>query len=138
MKAELNDSLRLRFFAQYLNCCDCGDQGEEFCVEWDSNALISLLEAEQEQAFLYLRPIDSITDGELLRISAFLDIATEYKTAVHMRKIISMNDAWGNTSITRINHLHIRDELVSMGFAVEFMGHSVEGLVNVGWVKLIN
>ena len=69
MKPQLNDLLRIRFFAQYLDSCDCGDDGEEMRERWDQSALHSLLEAEQEQAFLFLRPISGLTDEEAIRVA---------------------------------------------------------------------
>lgn len=133
MKAELNDSLRLRFFAQYLNSCDCGDQGEEFRVEWDSNALHSLMAAEQEEAFLYLREISQLTDDEAIEVAKImwpshsqLHTAEEGRWYVLKERATYPND-----------YLALCDYLRSIGIALPFMGHSVEELVGAGWIKLV-
>lgn len=138
MKAELNYSLRLRFFGQYLNSCDCGDHGEDFRAPWDSRSMSSLLEAEQEQAFLYLRSIDQITEEESIDVSRInwpdpndpYHSNSKMATLMIESRLFVCND-WALSSRTV-------DYLRSIGVAIPFMGHSVEELVEAGWIKLTN
>jgi hypothetical protein len=128
MKDELNYSLRLRFFGQYLNSCDCGDHGEDFRVPWDSRSMYSLLEAKQEQAFLYLRAIGQLSDDESLELARLAGYSSLKGTGL-------INEIENDFALIE---LEAWDYLRSIGIALPFMGHSIESLVSAGWIKLTN
>ena len=133
MRPELNDQIRKIFFFQYVNCCQCGDDGEEFVADWNESTLISFLEAKQEQAFLYLRPLSSITYEEAIEVADIVGllIATKDK-----RK--TLVDYLNNEMSREFESLgsHAVDYLRSKGFALPFMGYSVEELISAGFIKL--
>ncbi len=135
MKAELNYSLRLRFFGQYLNSCDCADHGESFRVPWDSRSMSSLLEAEQEQAFLYLRPLSQITDVEAIEVAKMYRPESHWLHEAKYAKSFMVDFGASRNYFDAASRA--ADYLRSIGIALPFMGHSVESLVSAGWVKLI-
>lgn len=136
MKVELNYSLRLIFFGQYLNSCDCGDHGEDFKVPWDSRAMLSLLEAEQEQAFLYLRPVDQITDEEAIQVAKMGGDRISFTMPPNQVRNHLLQQSPNNTRWVTLGS-HTVDYLRSIGVALPFMIHSVEELIEAGWIKLV-
>lgn len=69
-----------------------------------------------ETDYLELKPISSITDEHAIIIG--------YRDSDHFK--IDANENF------------LKDELRQMGYAIEWMGLSVEELVNFGWIKLKN
>ncbi|MCF0070263.1 hypothetical protein LZD49_07255 [Dyadobacter sp. CY261] len=135
MKIQLNDSLRSRFFAQYINTCYCGDHGENFIEEWKESTFISFIEAEQEQAFLFLRSIEAITDEEAIEVAKIINGDSDYWYAPANGRNAIAELEWTWPSPKTMGELN--DYLRSIGVALPYLGHSVADLEAAGWIKLI-
>ncbi|MDQ1859279.1 hypothetical protein [Chryseobacterium sp. WLY505] len=90
-----------------------------------------------ENAYLELKPLSSITDEELVKIAQF------YEPTAHNVKLddgqILFDFIYGDQGASgaiEISDGYCLDWLRSNGFATEWMGLSVEDLVNYGWIKL--
>jgi hypothetical protein len=117
-------------------CCDCGDDGEEMREPWDTNAMHSLIEAEQEQAFLFLRPIAQITDEEAIEVAKMGGYRISFTMPPNDIRKLLMENVPNDTRWTTLGS-HTVDYLRSIGIALPFMGHSVQELCDAGWIKLI-
>ncbi|WP_342088033.1 hypothetical protein [Dyadobacter sp. OTU695] len=143
MKKELNDSLRLAFLAQYLNCCECGNPGWSWRAQWNEASLIILFESKQKEGFLYLRPLSSITDDEALLLCQVMDPDVEDRFAVAdykkqlIRSFLEVDYEAHSHDINPVRIAWAMEFLRSLGFAVPYMGHSVGDLVKVGWIKVV-
>lgn len=111
-KAELKE----RFFMQYYNQS----------VQWNHNGNSAMLVTGNYiylTSYLLLRPISSITEKEAKDMVGHLDLFP-FKTILHKAKWLS-----------EIMREHA-DIARSEGFALPFMGISVEEMIKQGWIKL--
>ena len=90
--------------------------------------------------FLQLKPILSITDDDALEASDLLGSATHLtleSRITQFKQLFETPNFWvKQTNIPLNRSLLIFDFLRSKGYALPFMGLSVEKLVELGWVKL--
>jgi hypothetical protein len=134
MKAELTPILKARLFALYW-----GQPVVERLTEdpfWkDRLDVVDWYMVETlNESFLKLRQISQLSDDEAIEVAKIvwpkhtqLHTPEEGRWYVLKERATHPND-----------YLSLCDYLRSIGIALPFMGHSVEELVNVGWVKLTN
>ena len=94
--------------------------------------------------FLELKPLSKITNEDLLFIcknrngkieSIELLGIKESKGISHLNIKTHFSNGWNDFYIT-INEIENIDYLRSKGYALPFMGYSVEDLVSFGWVRV--
>lgn len=94
-------------------------------------------DCNEDDFFLLLKPLDLLTDDEYFELAgddlgdALGDNKDRERIIKHAKKIIEYNEV-----LRTIRWEHYQ-YLQSKGYAVPFMGLSVEQLVEYGWVKLI-
>lgn len=134
MKAEINIENKARFFALYWgqNVIKDVNNSSELCTYpvHPSNMY------RFEESHLELTPLSDITDDDAIEVTAMI-FYTIGKTQLILSKdgIINMFDSGWNVSATKM--IRIFDYLRSKGYALPFMGLSVEDMVQAGWIKLI-
>lgn len=138
MKPELTKELKERFYAQYIGSGIESPMGIHVNTSWDLP-----MNAESNYPLL-LRPISSITYEEALELCQILDPEIDFSEMEAIRDYnnqlgVSFTDIDFEAAENQIAPVRISfasQYLQSKGFAVPFMGHSVEELISAGWVKL--
>jgi hypothetical protein len=121
MKTQDNDSeipepsVKCMFFAQY--------QFSHVCFDGISNST------------LLLKPFSKITNEEAKELLKIMDLGHLCGSVTSL--VLSVLDNYGKTTGKVSIWLEINDYLRSKGYAVPFMGHSVDDLISFGWVKLV-
>jgi hypothetical protein len=120
-KTEFN---KAKLFAQYYG------QKVYHYNNWDDYATGIMQDhwLNEPNACLILRPLSSITDDEAIEVAKLQDWEyTDRKDIIGAIKIAVKNE-WFNYSTC--------DYLRSKGFALPYMGLSVEKQIEYGWIKL--
>jgi hypothetical protein len=122
MKAEINNENKAKFFALYY--------GQEIIMKrvWDSPMDFKYLfqddlEYNVASTYLKLKPLSQITDEDAIEVECYGAGVDEY-----------------GYSFSRVGHTswkgHEQDYLRSKGYALPWMGLTVDELVKAGWVTL--
>lgn len=138
---ENNLENKAKFFAQYLgqNVLTRPHCGAKKWILGEEVSIHSVLSKQgyDYQYFLELKPVSLITDEELVKIAKF------YESTAHNVKLeggqILFDFIYGDQGASgaiEISDGYCLDWLRNNGFATEWMGLSVENLVNFGWIKL--
>lgn len=128
---------KAKFFAQYWG----QDLIKVEMPEWGGKTrIVDSLTLESDsfnRFYLELKPLSSITDEELVKIAKF------YESTAHNVKLddgqISFDFIYGDQGASgaiEISDGYCHDWLRSNGFATEWMGLSVETMIEYGWIKL--
>lgn len=129
MKAELTPELKERFFALYW-----GQKVMKDKFRPDKLFMVQPHEAESDRTCLMIRTLDQITDEEAIEVAKIIwekESEKDMHTAEEGRWYLIYR-----CKLDRKEHPALIDFLRSKGFAVPYMGHSVEELVDAGWIKL--
>lgn len=103
---ENNLGNKARFFAQYW-------WQKLFVINGNNEDTYNNWRTEDlDKGYMLLTPLSDITDEDAVKLG------------------------YGNPSHLRANLLHNIDELRGLGYAMPWMGLSVEKLIEYGWVKL--
>ena len=139
MRPELNNKLKERLFAQYWGCISEVTKSNFYPKKAGDKSIIdgsiidNYLKNYKLKMAVLLRPLSSITDEEAIEVADIVGllIATKDK-----RK--TLVDYLNNEMSREFESLgsHAVDYLRSKGFALPFMGYSVEELINAGFIKL--
>lgn len=136
MKPELTPELKERFFALYWG-------QEVFCWPGVFDQKISgstFAGGIDIEDFLFLRPISSITDEEAIEVAKIGHLGSSYteESTIYHGKVL-LNDYINSSrcNLRGYDWMNIQDYLRSIAIALPFMGHSVESLVEAGWIKLV-
>ncbi|MDR4892247.1 MULTISPECIES: hypothetical protein [unclassified Chryseobacterium] len=92
-------------------------------------------------AWLYMNPISSITDEDLHFVAELFGYTKIYKENIQnayyrARQIIDSIEYHPDSHCDLIKFLHLFDYLRSKGYALPWMGLSVEKMIEYGWIKL--
>ena len=133
-KLELTPELKERFFAQYWGqkVLHVNDESEmNYLFEVDKGTF----QLNLSGCYLVLRELPAITPEESIDLT--LLSFPEISELQNEKKGVEL--LWNTLNSIRdsSNWLSTWDYLRCKGFALPFMGHSVEELVNAGWIKLI-
>lgn len=113
---------------------------EESKIEIRSNVMQTL--GNISNGILILKPLSSITDEDAIEVSSILGIDNE--AMVHHGRLFVdriMGKRAGNSQdncYLTYTSMWACDYLRSKGYALPFMGESIETLIKYGWIKLIN
>lgn len=100
-----------------------------------------------EKDYLGLKPLSEITDQQMLEIGVMLrgkpfeevptkEQISEVKSSMEGFVFANLNGLVFSDNLKISNLINLFDYLRSKGYALPFMGLSVEQLVDYGWVKL--
>jgi len=151
MKPELTTELKERFFAQYYN---------QKCIPIARGIYrVQPSHAKRKTNHIILRPLLSITDEEAIDVAKCTHITTfmspNYKKWIVTRKseFLTVSSKFSAHSFTidftdgqvlmyndddidpTTESVWAYQKMLSMGFALPFMGHLPDELVKVGWMK---
>lgn len=136
LKLKMSTELKARFFALYWGQSILKRRGFEMSNFWtvSHNALYDIHYNVGDHVFnecyLVLRPLSSITDSEMIALfGPMLPADIYYFRCLLLDK---PNDFEGYFE----DFIKYTDWLRSKGFALPFMGISVEEMVEAGWIKL--
>ncbi|WP_343643930.1 hypothetical protein [Chryseobacterium sp.] len=119
---------KAKFFAQYW--------GQRVCKETlnDKYYLVKpsiYPDADFELEYLELKPLSSITDEDALNIAKSYYMATEkFQTIKSGRQMVDCHLNQITLELPQVDYLR------SKGYALPWMGLSVEKLVEYGWIEL--
>lgn len=138
MKAEINSQNKAKFFAQYW--------GQKIVKDKASQILFISpnINMEHDSWFLELKPLSSISDEDAEEIGKLYggfyqtsEDLQDYKDHVYLALIEDDEEAynmWDHIGFQDMSH--VTDYLRSRGYALPWMGLSVEEMVDAGWIKL--
>ena len=139
MKAEINNENKAKFFALYLNqkvLCDNLRSNERLDKSWNWS---------HKDFWIQLKPLSSISDEDATWIAkvygGFYDTKEDlkdYKDHINLALIEDDEEAhnwWDHIGFQTM--IQVNDYLRSKGYALPWMGLSVEDIVEAGWIKLI-
>lgn len=132
----MND--KLKFFAQYLGCKIAFIDGNGRIHPRELTPAM-LLDAQGDfdgVYFLPLRPLESITDEEAIKVGKLIGDAPIMASMI-IWGINIENKLELACKYTPIDVQIIIDYLRSRSFALPYMGYSVEQLQEMNWIKLI-
>jgi hypothetical protein len=135
MKIQLENTLenKERFFAIYWGqtiVSDGLEEGEKCTVQF------ALSEGIHREGWLELKPLSAITDEDAVEVAKIIlkgiEVSSNFNYALHGRLFISdlTNQSYKDSV------MHVVDHLRSKGYALPYMGLSVEEQISYGWVKL--
>ncbi len=138
MKAELNKKNKAKFFALYW--------GQDVLSEWGERLIVVDGKMDRvydiSEMFLQLKPLSAISDEDFITLCEILDPnketyqnqkdVLEYKSQIEL--ILSETNIGDPFPIVRA--FKLIDYLRSKGYALPWMGLSVEQMVESGWIKL--
>ncbi|MCZ4244965.1 hypothetical protein [Pedobacter punctiformis] len=82
-------------------------------------------------SYLRLKPLSSITDEDGIEVRKHLHLKPNTKANWTLKDLVDLlKEKHG------INSLHVYDYLRSKGYALPYMGISVEKQIEYGWIKL--
>ena len=120
---QLNETaVKCRFFAQYW-----GQQVQRYENNNYKKVVNGFIETNlQDKDYLLLKPISKITDEDA--ISMYRGLERNYESA---NQFLEDYKSIGFLEQSEVDFLR------SKGYAVPFMGYSVDDLVKIGWVQLV-
>ena len=130
MKAELNNENKAKFFALYwgqdwLTCPVLGDRGHIY-----SN---TMKDDQIKDRWLTLKPLSSISDEDAIEVAKMV-----FGDRFSSHLIIGQSYAhWLNKNPLYALDWKVVDYFRSKGYALPWLGLSVEEMVDAGWIKLI-
>jgi capsule polysaccharide export protein KpsC/LpsZ len=147
MKKSINEKeqscltdVKCRFFAQYWGqkVMKKNIEGlENFYSEPDGFIRSMTIDSP---LFLELKPLSKITDDDALYAADLLRNGSHLSNESRIfqfKKLFESPNFWVNqTNIPLNNMLKVFDYLRSKGYALPFMGYSVDNLISFGWVRL--
>lgn len=129
MKTEITLENKEKFFTQYWGQkVITNDNLSSIGVATYVNGTSIILE------YLLLKPLSSITDEdaiEVARIAGYTNVVYDMRKKKSLIRMVK--DAISNHILT----YKIVDYLRSKGYALPWMGLSVEEMIDAGWIKLI-
>lgn len=122
MKVEINNENKAKFFALYwgqtiVSHDEYPDKSTNIIEE--SN----IKKYSEDTYFLYLKTLSQISDEDA-------------KLVCKHHRVISSDEKWSVNSVIKLDG-YSTDYLRSKGYAIPWMGLSVEEMVEAGWIKLI-
>ena len=127
---------KAKYFAQYW-----GQDVIKNCTAlFDTFGLDSVLQSTytiSNSSYLELKPLSSITDEDAMdvsKIKGWIDILNEKVNIEATKRWLLENDFLPENFFLKFSY--ILDYLRSKGYALPFMGLSVEQLIEYGWLKL--
>lgn len=135
MKAELTQENRLRFESLYV-----GQDVFRSSKEPDESGILTprlLARPNSKYDWLSLKTLSQISDEDAIEVGNILSLSYDDKViSIEVRDWIS--DQFG---IGKINHkwdcMRVQDFLRSRGYALPWMGLSIDELVAAGWIRLV-
>jgi hypothetical protein len=122
MKAEINNENKAKFFALYW--------GQEV-YGWENGVTTGFVSLNvNETEFLILKPLSSISDENKKVVTVY------YNTNLIKIDEYGGFEPWDDGDFIPWRSIQI-DYLRSKGYALPYLGLSVEDLINAGWIKLI-
>lgn len=148
MKAEINNENKARFFALYWGQhVWCSRHYKHSEVDSDVFHPIHL----ESPSYLGLKPLSSISDEDAIDVARLtnIDFSNNYHrqhefVEVFINEVFIKEDCWIHSNeIISTNDLSfceifaIEQFLRSRGYALPWMGLSVEEMIAAGWIKLV-
>lgn len=121
---------KAKFFANYF-----GQKVGRYKPEFE-NHFISLKHSVSDDEYLELTPLSQISDEDALQVSKILDANFDENTLSDSARIFHINRGKGHVLPSRPCRSDVCDYLRSKGYAMPYMGLSVEKLVEYNWIKL--
>lgn len=124
MKAEINNENKAKFFAQYWG---------QKVIKDDACQLLYVspnINLEHDSWYLNLKPLSSISDENKKVVTVY------YNTNLIKIDEYGGFEPWDDGDFIPWRSIQI-DYLRSKGYALPYLGLSVEDLINAGWIKLI-
>jgi len=129
MRTEINLINKAKFFAQYFR--------QEVLKKSQKSEVIRLIGSDlnsrkiKEVHFLLLKPLSSITDEDAIEV-AYLNGHVKSLTDNGKEDVLDfLNGDYWCLCFRGVDYLR------SKGYALQWMGLSVEEMVEAGWVKLV-
>lgn len=121
---------KMKFFAQYF--------GQKLLINFGSKCVVNKLEQIISNDYLQLTPLSNITDEDKLKCyhiySAYIGYDyTQDFDGIHSSALRWYDNEWNKRTE---NLLPISDYLRSKGYALPWMGVSVEQQIEYGWITL--
>lgn len=117
MKAGINNENKAKFFALYW--------GQEIMgtdiFPKPQNCYVAT--SSLDRYYLNLKPLSSISDQDLAKLP--------------INKQFVRSEFWKNDVMLKGLEDRFRDQLRALGYALSWMGLSVDQMVKAGWIKLI-
>lgn len=139
MKAEITPENKAKFFAQYypqkiLHHVDY----EDYCPVGFSE-MLDINYYANNSYYLSLKPLSSISEEDALEVFDILFPNSGYKNEVKLDLIKDWIYLIGRESGGYLpkNYVLFIDCLRSNGYAIQWMGLTVQEMVEAGWIKLI-
>ena len=118
-----------KFFAQYW--------GQKVGVSWIETGSIETKKClSQDASWLELKPLSSITDEDAIEIAKIFRWENGVLEA-QVKTFLSQYMDYHNSNISSIENFYLCDYLRSKGYALPWLGISVEDQIEYGWIKLI-
>lgn len=132
MKAEINNETKAKFFAQYWAQEIQRHQSSHLTFEINKNFLLGF-----PDAYIELNPLSSISDEDAIEVAKILGFPEKYQLKNGKAFISELLKGDGMLfNYHPFNTLLSFDFLRSCGYALPFMGLSVDEMVEAGWIKL--
>ena len=131
MKIENTLENKARFYGNHIGCeIYRGSMSKNSVLTFSSfSGVIRITDMP-----LHLAPLSLITDEDALNICRLVNSHfSDDSIAIVMGRRVVQNDS---VALTPNEWLRVHDYLRSKGYALPFMGLSVDDLVSYGWVKL--
>lgn len=134
MKAEITQENKAKFFAQYwaLNCI-CND---EFIWRSDEtfDTVLSIYNGDLSGWYAKLKPLTAISNKDALELGK-IGLEGDYDSSVTDEECIEYCKS--DILKTDVYFYNVSDYLRSKGYALPWMGLTVQEMVEYGWIKLL-
>jgi len=138
MKAEINNENRRRFEALYF-----GQDVFWSCREpMEKDKIIDgrkLARPFSKYDAIELKPLSKISDEDVIEVAKIFrwNHYSDESKVFQVKTFLSQYLDYHNTNISPNEYFQLCDYLRSKGYALPWMGLSVEEMVEAGWIKLI-
>lgn len=153
MKAEINNENKAKFYAQYWgqevlevpHLVYVGYPPEPSHDEWGSETLRSdnIDQVVKHNFPLWLKPLSQISDEEAIELAKIIGCSGNGRGRLHpLDRNMPLTElgrgiVWsGRYVIDNFKMWDVIDYLRSKGYALPFMGLSVEEMIEAGWIKI--